>query len=319
MFYLRLAYFIFFLLLSVSLSAQSTGQHSLYMVDIYNHNVAYAGFDRSVSANFNYRSQWAGINGQPNQVYVNAHLPVYLLNGGAGMRLSSDRSGGLAITELMLSYNRVRSFNAGIVSVGAGFGWRQTGVDGSVIRTPEGVYVGGFSHEDPILFNDSQLGSQLSWSLALYTATDWGDFGLSLNNLGGSRGNISEINFSYPGTLDIYGAIPFFVNDLKIQASLYIKTNFEQSQGELSILLKNGNIFGGLSARGFNENSLDSAVIIGGIKLNEHYTLSYSYDIGLSSLADYTQGSHEININYNLNKLIGIGLPPEIIYNPRNL
>ncbi len=298
---------------------QSIGQHSLYMVDIYKHNVAYAGFDRSLSANFNYRSQWSGIEGQPSHLYFNAHLPVYLLNGGVGFSVSNDRAAALKMTDVKFSYNRVRSFSRGIISVGASLGMKQTGLDGTQVRTPEGIYIGGFSHEDPILFTDFRSGVRPVWSMALYTATDYFDFGLSISDLFVNKTTLSKINFIDSRKMDVYAAIPFYIKELKIQASLYIKTNFKQTQSDLSIMLKNGNIFGGLSMRGFNENSFDSAVFFGGIKLNEHYTLSYSYDVGLSILSDVSQGSHEININYNLNKLIGIGLPPEIIYNPRNL
>ena len=55
------------------------------------------------------------------------------------------------------------------------------------------------------------------------------------------------------------------------------------------------------------------------LTFNEHYTLSYAYDIGLSALRGSHEGTHEILLNYNLNKLIGAGLPPKIIYNPRFL
>ena len=105
---------------------QSEGIHSLYMVDIYNHNVAYAGFDNSISANFNYRSQWSGIEGQPDQLYFNVHLPVYLLDGGVGMSISNDQSGVFSFTTMQLSYNRVRSFGAGIISVGLAAGFHSS-------------------------------------------------------------------------------------------------------------------------------------------------------------------------------------------------
>jgi type IX secretion system PorP/SprF family membrane protein len=299
--------------------AQNNAQHTLYMVDIYRHNVAYGGFDRSLSANFNYRTQWAGLDGQPNSVYFNAHLPVYLLNGGAGFSLSTDKSGGLRISEMQLSYNRVRSFGRGIVSFGGSLGLRQLGIDGGVIRTPDGIYQGGFSHEDPILFIDSQAGSHLNWNLAFFTKTDFFDLGLSVRNLFANATDIEGINFISSRQINAYGAIPFFVNDLEIQASLYMKTNLQQWQTDMSVIVKSGNVFGGLSIRGFNENSFDSAIFLGGVRLNEHYTLSYSYDVSLGGFSDFNQGSHEILINYNLNKLIGIGLPPEIIYNPRDL
>ena len=101
--------------------------------------------------------------------------------------------------------------------------------------------------------------------------------------------------------------------------SLLLKTNFASYQSDLSCVAKSGNVFGGISLRGFNAESLDAVAIIAGIEFNKNYTLSYSYDVGLSQVGRLAGGSHEIHFNYNLNKLLGIGLPPEIIYNPRYL
>ena len=101
--------------------------------------------------------------------------------------------------------------------------------------------------------------------------------------------------------------------------SVLIKTDLQSYQTDLSCIAKSGNVFGGLSLRGYNSQSLDAVVIIAGIEFNRNYTLSYSYDVGLNEIGSFSGGSHELNINYNLNRLLGIGLPPEIIYNPRYL
>lgn len=78
-------------------------------------------------------------------------------------------------------------------------------------------------------------------------------------------------------------------------------------------------IIGGLNFRGFSPGSIDALGIIVGTGIGKNYRLIYSYDIGLSGLRKYHQGSHEITLSYNLKKLIGMGLPPRIIYNPRDL
>jgi hypothetical protein len=39
----------------------------------------------------------------------------------------------------------------------------------------------------------------------------------------------------------------------------------------------------------------------------------------MSGLQEVTDGSHEVMLNFNLNKPIGKGKPPKIIYNPRFL
>jgi len=297
---------------------QGSLQSSMYMVDIYQHNPAYAGFDNSISANFNYRTQWTGVLENPTHLNANVHLPVYLLNGGVGMSITSESAGALSFTKVNLSYNRVQSFEGGIISGGVSVGFKQIGVNGNLIRTPLGNYDGVFSHEDPILNETNFSGITPDWVVGVFGRTDYFDFGLTVENLFLSQVTFENLNFQNSKIISFYGATPFYINDLEIQPSLYIKTNLQQIQTDLSVMAKSGNIFGGLGLRGFNENSFDAISFFGGIKLNEHYTLSYAYDFVISELSNFSQGTHELNINYNLNKLIGIGLPPEIIYNPRH-
>ena len=113
--------------------------------------------------------------------------------------------------------------------------------------------------------------------------------------------------------------MPLIWNDFIFYPTILLKTDFQSYQTDLSWLAKSGSVFGGISLRGYSPDSFDSIVILGGIVVNQNYTISYGYDLGLSSLRRVSQGAHEININYNLNKLIGLGLAPEIIFNPRNL
>ena len=115
------------------------------------------------------------------------------------------------------------------------------------------------------------------------------------------------------------GRYPVRLLDMILYPSVLIKTDLQSYQTDLSCIAKSGNVFGGLSLRGYNSQSLDAVVIIAGIEFNRNYTLSYSYDVGLNEIGSFSGGSHELNINYNLNRLLGIGLPPEIIYNPRYL
>jgi len=99
-----------------------------------------------------------------------------------------------------------------------------------------------------------------------------------------------------------------------------LKSDLQETQVEISTLVKyNDNIFGGASFRGYNNNTIDAAAFLAGIKLSEKITLAYSYDLTLSSYNSVSTGSHEILINYNLNRKIGAGIPPRIIHNPRFL
>ena len=290
------------------------------MIDKYNINPAYAGLDRSLSVNFNYRNQWQGLTNNPESIYVNAHLPIYLFSGGAGIKFMRDKLGAVSTTQFNVSYNYVYPLPRGLFSSALSVGIRQTSIDGRSLRAPDGIYAGGiFSHEDPILLEENMNGIALDWTLGLFIGHDLFDFGLTLSNFTQSSTGLENFTYDQSRHLSLYTQIPLLWNDFEIYPSILAKTNLKSFQSDISVLVKNGNIFGGMSLRGFDEKSFESIIILGGLRISEHYTISYSYDIGLSTLRQVSQGSHEININYNLNKRIGIGLPPDIIYNPRNL
>jgi len=301
-------------------TAQVGPQNSLYLTDLYQINKAYAGLDKSLSINVNHRSQWTGIVGTPRQTYLNAHLPIYLINGAVGANLHTDKTGALTRTKFAISYNYIRKINNGIISTGLSLGINQSRVNGSELVTPEGIYNGTiFSHEDPILREDNFSGISPEYSLDLFIGHQIFDFGLSIENLGIPIETIGQASVDKTRFTKLFVRFPLYINDLLLYPSVLVKTNFDFYQTDVSILGKSGNVFGGLSLRGFNENSIDALVFIMGIKINEHVTLNYGYDWGLGKLQRISSGSHEFGINYNLNRLIGIGLLPEIIYNPRSL
>lgn len=299
---------------------QQYPQNSLYLVDKYSINPAYGGLDRSLSANFNYRTQWQDITGNPKSFYFNAHLPLYIINGGVGFSVQNDVVGSIRTTRLNLSYNYVYPITGGVISTGGALGIKQHRINGSELVTPGGIYEPGFiSHEDPILSETNMNGVSPDWTIAMFIGQDYFDLGITLSNITISSTTFDNFTLDQSKHLSLFGQIPFIIGDFEVYPSFLLKTNFKSYQSDISCLVKSGNIFGGMSLRGFNEKSLDSFIIIGGLRFNDHYTLSYSYDMGISALRHVSQGSHEININYNLNKRIGIGLPPDIIYNPRNL
>jgi len=56
---------------------------------------------------------------------------------------------------------------------------------------------------------------------------------------------------------------------------------------------------------------------MGGLRISERMHLYYGYDLSLSALRGATEGSHELMLRYNLNKVIGAGLAPPVIFSPR--
>ncbi len=299
---------------------QAFPQNSLYLTDLYNINPAYGGLERSLSVNFNYRDQWSGVTSHPKQLYLNAHMPLYLFNGGVGVELQSDVLGALRKSSIQLSYNYITKSRLGLLSYGGSLGYVSTGLNGSQIITPDGIYLDGLiDHQDTRLSQQNLTGGNLVYELGAFIGNESYDFGLSIANFFLPERSVDGLTVENQEVMQAFIRVPLYKEEFIIYPSILLKTNFQSVQTDISCIVKNGNVFGGTSVRGYSRNSIDAVVLLLGFQMNSNYTISYSYDIGLNSLKNVSEGSHEININYNLNKLIGVGLLPEIIYNPRNL
>ena len=321
---------LFLLLLFFSVAqAQQATQYSLYMLNKYNFNPAYAGLDNSLSITGVYRKQWVDLPGSPESQNLTAHMPVYILGGGIGINIENDFIGAERTTSAQLSYNYWMPLNkTSLLSIGIGGGLVQKSLDGAELRAPEGEY----DPTEPIIeHNDGRLPTSMvntivpTVSAGIYLQTEKLDIGISANNLIESTANLDFQD----NTTDIQLKRNYFFifaysfeigNTLTLHPSLFAKSDFNEHQVEISTILRyNDNIFGGASFRGYNSKSIDAVVLIAGFKLNEKVSFGYAYDLTLSDLSNVSRGSHEIILNYNLNKPIGAGVPPNIIYNPRFL
>jgi len=312
---------VLFLLVVFNCKGQQEGQYSLYMLNPYEYNPAYAGLDFSLSANLSYRNQWDVLPGNPKHIGLNAHLPYYKWSGALGVMINNRSQGALDLNTFGASYNYVIPFLNGLLSTGARIGFHQLSITGSEIVTPDGVYVGGINHNDPILLEGIDRGFGFRWELGSFFYNKNFKFGVAIQNLPSFEVNLETASFDKVTHANFMASMNYTLFEkFEVLPSILLKTDFKQFQSEISSLFKiNGNIFGGLSARGYSSRSIDALVFITGIELGKHYTLTYSYDYGLSGLQRVHEGTHEILLNYNLKKIIGSGRPPKIVYNPRYL
>mgnify|MGYP003870101325 CR=1 FL=1 len=307
---------------SSTLVAQQPMQFSQYMFNKYQMNPAYAGFDYSLNVTGVYRSQWSELPTQPRTQNVNAHLPLYILNGAIGINVANEQIGYFNNTLGTISYNYVLETSIGLFSGGVKGGMMQSSLNGSLLRTPDGIYEDPtISHQDPTLSELNQSGVGVLYGVGVYFIGNFFETGLSFSRFPTTKINISDTKVELQPYINFYAESNIDLTDnIVIAPSVMVRTDLVQTQTDIAAIIKlSGNIFGGVGLRGYNSNSLDAAMLYAGWRFNEHYTLSYAYDIGISALRTVHDGTHEILLNYNLNKLIGAGLPPKIIYNPRYL
>jgi len=302
-------------------NGQQQSQYSMSALNKYAFNPAFAGLDFSLSANLMYRNQWEGLSGNPSDLHINAHMPYYIWSGALGGIIERQSFGGFSQTSASGSYNFVESAFGGLISVGGRLGVTTLQLDGERVITPEGEYGSFISHNDPILLEAVDQGFGLKWDIGAYYYSKKLEAGVSVSQIPQSK--ISLERFSFDNTTHATGFLQYnfdLVNDIALMQSILLKTDFNQVQSELSSIFQiNGNIFGGINLRGYSSQSVDAMAVIVGMKLGDHYTLAYSYDVGISGLRRTHEGTHEILLNYNLRKIIGTGQPPKIIYNPRYL
>lgn len=307
---------------------QQSPQYSLFALNKYNFNPAYAGLDNSLSITGVYRKQWVDLPGSPSLQNVNFHLPLYILRGGFGINIENEEQGPERTTSATASYNYWLPIGKkSLITVGLAGGLLEKSLDGTRLRAPDGNYgdPSTLEHNDGSLPQTKVSARAPVLNAGVYFQSPQYEIGFSVSNITESAisllDGVMNTNISLNRNYFLTFASNLEIgNVFTLHPSLLIKSDFVEHQAELSVLLRhNDNIFGGASFRGYNTNTVDAVVLIAGFKLSEKITLAYSYDLTLSALQSVNNGSHEIMLNYNLNKTIGAGIPPAIIYNPRFL
>lgn len=312
-----------FLLCIFYLSAvsQQLPQYTQYMINKYGQNPAYGGLERSLSVFTSFRDQNDAFPGNPQTFYAGTDMPFYLWNGALGFTFYNQKTGAFSNTDLKFSYNYVTGTRAGFLSFGARVGVNFLSVNGSSILTPDGNYEGVINHNDPVLDPAAFNGLGLSWEAGAYFMGSRVEGGLVVHDLPTHSYGVGDASYSKAFSVSLFGQYKTTIlDDIKLYPSMMVRADAAVVQTDIGCVgYYRDEIIGGLNFRGFSPVSIDALGIIVGTGIGKNYRLIYSYDIGLSGLRKYHQGSHEITLSYNLKKLIGMGLPPRIIYNPRDL
>jgi type IX secretion system PorP/SprF family membrane protein len=315
------------LILACRISAQQAPQYSLYMLNPYVNNPAFAGLENTLIVNGVYRQQWSGLTGAPNTQHINAHLPLYMISSGAGIRVENDEIGANRVAKAMVSFNyQLEIGKNALLSAGAGGGFMQYTLDGAALRAPDGVYPDGgvgLDHNDPLLPEGTARSGTPVFELGIVFQTRRLELGIATQPLLAPRleAAVGDAAFRLQTVRHyiVQGAYAFDLGaNLSVRPSLLLKSDLTETQTEVSTIFRwRENIFAGGSFRGFSNTARDAFVVLGGIKLNEKTTVAYSFDIPLSPLSSVQRGSHELMLRYSINKPIGVGKLPPVIYNPR--
>lgn len=310
---------------ATGLYAQQLPQYSLYMLNPYAYNPACAGLENTLVATGVYRQQWSDLKGAPVSQHLNAHLPLYRIRSGVGLKLENDAIGAHRTTQAMLTYDyQLEIGRNALLSAGLSAGYLQYSLDGGQLRAPQGTYVDPFfSHNDPNLPDGRVNAGTAVVEAGLYFKTENLELGAAVQPVFApvleTTGTSGRFRVKPEQHCVFLASYQLSVGDnLRIKPAVLAKTDFLLTQMEISTVFRwRENIFAGASYRGFAARSKDAAVVMAGLKVNDKTTLGYAFDFSLSALQSVNRGSHELLLRYSLNKPIGAGKLPPVIYNPR--
>ncbi len=274
--------------------AQTEPMYSQYMYNMLGVNPAYAGSREATSFNIFQRRQWVGIDGAPQTTSVSLDQAILNKKAGWGIQLYDDKLGVEKADGInLMTATRIRVSENGILSGGLSFGVMNYRID--LINVAN-----RFTPSDPAFYSNFNKWTP-SIGLGLYYNTDNFYAGVSIPNILKSR--LSAFDAIKSG-LQKVNARHFFLTtgiviplneDIKIKPSTMIKM-VEGAPIEADF---NTNVWlRDLVSVGVSYRTGDAIIGMAEIQATENLRFGYSYDITISPLKYYNNGSHEFMIRY---------------------
>ncbi len=275
--------------------SQPALQSSLFTYNKMVFNPGYAGSEDVIPLSFQMRQQWVGFDDSPTYQYVssNAYLPYQL---GTGVMLFNETTGPTRITGANLALSRHFSYTTN------GDHWFSFGMSMLLFQNfyNEKKLETGVP-EDPVLNGEIHQSLTADASTGIYFYSRNYFAGISATNLFESTTDLFDVNrdFNNPQSRSFFlmGGYTFDINPIfsiePITLLKYIPT--APFQAEIGTYFTYKNTFWiGLNGR-TNKDFIASIGVLQNI-----FEIAYSYDMNLNDLKQYSDGSHEVMLRFNI-------------------
>jgi len=295
----RLHYILFFGLTAfgsvTTVYAQQRPLQSLYMFDPLLINPAYAGNHVQLSATSIYRNQWVNLDGAPKTITASIHSGFYKSKVGLGLIVANDQIGIHNDFSLYGAYSyKIKLSNSGILSMGVQGGFNNLRSDYNQLNLKN--------------LNDQNLSGVINkfnpnFGAGIYYNQKNFYAGFSapqlINNKVFDQPNISVDSKSKQ--LRYYYLIAGFTKKLGNNVAWMPSTLVKfQEEAPVTFDINNTIVLYNAVGLGVSYRLIEGFVGLFELQLNENFHVGYAYDFTTSDLNQFSNGSHEIMINYRV-------------------
>lgn len=289
---------VLFLFIGGLAKAQQDPQFTQFMFDRVSYNPAAAAIDGYLNATAFYRNQWTGFDGAPKTGLINVAMPIFPIQSGVGITFYFDEIGQQTTLNALLSYNYQLKLGGGNkLAFGVALGMFNSKMGTDWVAT-DGV---DFDNAIPVTGESSTV---FDASFGVVFRTQELYVGLSATHLPG--GDLKNLNIELTQHVYFEAGYDFTLpgDAIKLIPNVLVKTDFSSTQVDVNLMaMWNNIVWIGVSYR------LEDAIApMLGVQLpvgKGEIRVGYSYDVTTSEIKNYSSGTHEIFLNYNM----GIGKP----------
>lgn len=288
---MRASLFGFLCLVVTVASAQQYPVFTQYYFNELVINPAYAGSHVQLSMSSTYRNQWVNFPGAPRTVSLSGHSSFFGSRMGLGLLINRDEIGSYKNNNIYGMYSYNIKFAKATLAAGLQAGVNLLGADFDKLDLDDPT--------DPA-FNVLIREFKPNFGAGLYYNRKNFFIGFSipfiLNNAVASsfQGILSEIKerrYYYIRS----GYIHSINKDVRVNPSILLRSQEGQA---LSLDVNTAFIFYDALSVGVSVRSNDSFITFIDLKLSEKFHFAYSYDWTHSTLATFSNGTHEFMLNY---------------------
>ncbi len=289
-----------FMAMSKPLAAQTEPMYAQYMYNMLGVNPAYAGNREATSFNFFQRNQWNGLQGAPRTTSVSMDAALKNNKLGLGVQLFDDRLGVEKADGInVMASTKIRVSEDGLLSGGLSFGLMNYRID--LMSLSDRLA----QQNDPVYFANMNKWMQ-SVGLGVYFNTERFYAGVSIPNV--LRARLTDLDLVKSGIqkankqhVFITTGYVFDVNEqVKVKPSTMIKmVSGAPIQADFNTNVWLYDVLG----IGASYRTGDAVLGMAELQLNDNLRLGYAYEVTISPLKYYNNGSHEFMLRYEWGKI----------------